>query len=55
MANGNVTTRIISVELSLGGLISNKLDENSSIEFTRKNLEESWFDTFGSFTPIDSA
>jgi len=36
-------------------LVQMKLDENSSIEFTRKNLEESWFDTFGSFTPIDSA
>ena len=39
MANGNVTTRIISVESSLGGLISDKLDENSSIEFARKILE----------------
>jgi hypothetical protein len=40
MANGNVTTRIITVESNLGGLISDKLDEKSSIELTRKNLEE---------------
>ena len=45
MANGTITTRIIG-ESSFGRLISDKLDEDFSIEFTRENFEEYWLSLY---------